>query len=194
MTTQTTSNHNGKNGKNSHPVSPAKSVQSSSKLVTLFSKEWPLITSMVLIVIALTVIALLERERASLVQVRGQLATHKQEKQITAAISPEDIQLLEQSFLKEDGVVVFIQKLEQARVAFSAFDLNFTSEAPEGKTVKYLTFELRVAGPVENIKQLVSGLVESSYALEITDLEITSEDAFRQAGEMTLAARIYITE
>ena len=160
----------------------------------LKSLEWPMVSTAILVLVAGILFFLLEIERGKFSTARQDLVTKKQEKQVSDTVEKDDIAMLDDAFLTDDDVVDFIQRLEKGRSAFSSFDLSFTSETPQGKQVKYLTFELRLEGPVVNMSAFLDALIESSYVFEVVTLEILSKEGFSGDGMMTLVGNIYISD
>lgn len=177
------------------PPAPAPKKQVVQKPATLSKLQHIdvlLVTAIVTCIVSGIFTYVLESERHALIQEKETQAEHEHQKRLAAAISSENIQLINKAFIKETDVVPFIQTLEKNRQLFTGFDLSFDSDQPEGTKPKYLTFELLLEGPVENIHAFIDALLSSPFLIDVTNMELIDKNGFSENASLTLKGNLYI--
>jgi len=156
--------------------------------------DWQLIGGILTFITACVFVFFLEQERSSIITEKEQQAQQAHDRSIAAAIPADSGRLVDTAFLDESEVVSFIQTLEKTRSSFTGFDLSFTSDKPGGSKPKYLTFEVLLAGPAQNIQAFVGSLLSSTYIIEVQTVELLSEDGFADTATLKLQGNLFIRE
>jgi hypothetical protein len=173
------------------PVAPHKE---SSLQRNLKQMDWPIVIVFGLIAMTSVIAFLLEREKQLFIAARQELTTRTQQQESSKQVSSADIQILEDAFVRQNEVIDFIQQIEQARFAFYSFELNFTSDEPNGKKLLYFPFIVKLEGPIDNIILFLEAFTQSEYVVDITSVELTDDKGLHASGLLTLEGNLYVGE
>ena len=156
--------------------------------------DWLFAGAIFITIVQSVLLVMLYRERKSYLNVRKEDTSRIQVIQQASTVSQEDILKLEDVFLREEGVITFIRTMEQQKTGFDKFDLKFTSDVPQGKDPKYLTFSLTVVGNANRMRTFLTNLLTSTLAIQPGSLELLTDKEDTTVAMMTFRGQLFVSD
>ena len=147
--------------------SAARVQKPEGKFAKLFHKpDWLFLGACVIVVCLAMLLASLENAKNEYVDLKKEDADRIYVVQKASSLTQKDIDVLEHAFLNEKDVISFIQTIETASPTFDEFSLTFTSDEPQGKDPKFLSFSIVAVGEHQTLMSFFEKLLGSTYAIE----------------------------
>jgi len=164
-----------------------------SKFANLFHKpDWLFGIAVLIAIGQALLLASLENEKNEYAILKAEDADRVYVVQKASSLTQQDLDILERAFLNEKDVISFIQTIETARPTFDEFNLEFTSDEPQGKDVHYLPFSIAAVGAREVVTSFFERLLGSTYAIEVAAMSVKEVEGDPTKVTVLYTGNIYI--
>lgn len=157
--------------------------------------NWLLVSFGILTVLCLSAIGLVEWQRQQFANLQSQRETLVTGLPGETSVTQEQVAVLSSGLLSEEGIISFIETVEQVSGSFAEFEMNFITDVPEGTKVPlFLPVTFTMTGSYTDINNFITALLKSQYIIKVMSLELTSKDGFESSATAILTTRVYVSD
>ncbi|HLB61013.1 MAG TPA: hypothetical protein VJL83_05410 [Patescibacteria group bacterium] len=156
--------------------------------------DWLMVATVSILTISMALLVFIELERRTVISQKQRLEQVAQSVEVNPVVRQDDITAIEEAYLSEEEVIAFIQTMDRVRSSFASFELQFTSDVPQGTDPRYLSVTIIAEGTPDSMLQFLHSLFASEYFLKIDEYEMGKGKNTASESKLTLKGKLYISD